>query len=115
MIACGTEGTVEGTERTRDGRRAMLTLTQNATLIVKEIADQQGGAEGTGLRITADTTEPGLTVTTAELPEPGDQVLTQDGATVYLDQGAATMLDDKVLDAAVDEGGRVEFALGVQG
>ena len=78
----------------------MLTLTQNATLIVKEIADQQGGTEGSGLRITA---------------EPGDQVLQQDGATVYLDQDAATMLDDKVLDAAVDEGGRVEFALGVQG
>ena len=77
----------------------MLTLTQNATLIVKEIADQQGGAEGTGLRITAGVDEPGLTVTTAELPEPGDQVLEQDGATVYLDEGAATMLDDKVLDA----------------
>ena len=35
----------------------MLTLTQNATLIVKEIADQQGGAEGTGLRITAGVVE----------------------------------------------------------
>lgn len=93
----------------------MLTLTQNATLIVKEIADQQGGAEGSGLRITAGVEEPGLTVTTAELPEPGDQVLEQDGATVYLDEGAATMLDDKVLDAAVDEAGRVEFALGLQG
>ena len=42
----------------------MLTLTQNATLIVKEIADQQGGVEGTGLRITAGVDEPGLTVTT---------------------------------------------------
>lgn len=93
----------------------MLTLTQNATLIVKEIADQQGGAEGAGLRITTGhEPEPGLLVTTAELPEPGDAVLEQDGATVYLDQGAATMLDDKVLDAAVDEGGRVEFALAVQ-
>ena len=68
----------------------MLTLTQNATLIVKEIADQSGGTESSGLRITA---EPG--------PEAG--------------QDAATMLDDKVLDAAVDESGRVEFALGVQG
>ncbi len=94
----------------------MLTLTQNATLIVKEIADQSGGTEGAGLRITAEPgPEAGLSVTTAETAEPGDAVLEQDGATVYLDQDAATMLDDKVLDAAVDESGRVEFALGVQG
>ncbi len=94
----------------------MLTLTQNATLIVKEIADQSGGTESSGLRITAEPgPEAGLSVTTAETAEPGDQVLQQDGATVYLDQDAATMLDDKVLDAAVDESGRVEFALGVQG
>ena len=94
----------------------MLTLTQNATLIVKEIADQSGGTESSGLRITAEPgPEAGLSVTTAETAEPGDQVLEQDGATVYLDQDAATMLDDKVLDAAVNESGRVEFALGVQG
>ncbi len=94
----------------------MLTLTQNATLIVKEIADQSGGTESSGLRITAEPgPEAGLSVTPAETAEPGDQVLEQDGATVYLDQDAATMLDDKVLDAAVDESGRVEFALGVQG
>ncbi len=94
----------------------MLTLTQNATLIVKEIADQQGGTEGTGLRISAEPgPEAGLNVTTTDTAQPGDQVLEQDGATVYLDENAATMLDDKVLDAAVDDGGRVEFALGVQG
>ena len=93
----------------------MLTLTQNATLIVKEIADQSGGTEGSGLRITAEPgPEAGLSVTTAETAEPGDAVLEQDGATVYLDQDAATMLDDKVLDAAVDPSGKVEFALGLQ-
>ena len=49
----------------------MLTLTQNATLIVKEIADQQGGTEGSGLRITAEPgPEAGLAVTTAETAEP---------------------------------------------
>ena len=38
-----------------------------------------------------------------------------DGATVYLDGGAAQELDDKVLDASVDQEGRVEFALAPQG
>ena len=69
----------------------MLTLTQNATLIVKEIADQQGGAAGSGLRISAEPgPEVGLNVTTAETAEPGDQVLEKDGATVYLDENAAS-------------------------
>jgi hypothetical protein len=38
----------------------------------------------------------------------------QAGATIYLDEGSAQLLDDKILDAAVDEQGRVEFALAVQ-
>ena len=38
----------------------------------------------------------------------------QAGATVYLDEAAADLLDDKVLDAAVDPEGKVEFALGLQ-
>ena len=44
-----------------------------------------------------------------------DLVVEQGGATVYLDQSAAELLDDKVLDAAVDQSGKVEFALGLQG
>ncbi len=38
----------------------------------------------------------------------------QDGATVFLDESATLLLDDKVLDAAVDPEGQVEFALGQQ-
>jgi len=93
----------------------MLTLTENASTIVKDITTQPGLAETAGLRITSEeTAEPTFAVSAAEGPEPGDQTVDQDGATVYLDHGAATMLDDKVLDAAVDPDGRVEFALGLQ-
>ena len=42
-------------------------------------------------------------------------MLEQDGATVYLDESASLLLDDKVLDAAVDPEGKVEFALAQQG
>jgi iron-sulfur cluster assembly protein len=94
----------------------MLTLTENASTIVKDITTQPGLADSAGLRISAEEAEePTFAVSAAEAPEPGDQVLEQDGATVYLDQSAAVMLDDKVLDAAVDPEGKVEFALGVQG
>jgi len=94
----------------------MLTLTPNATAIVKEIATQPGLSETAGLRITSESeTDPAFAVTAADQAEPGDAVVEQDGATVYLDEAAATMLDDKVLDAAVDQSGKVEFALGLQG
>ena len=93
----------------------MLTLTQNATLIVKEIASQEGLPETAGLRITSESeSDPSFAVTAADAGQPGDQVVEQAGATVYLDESAATMLDDKVLDAAVDPSGKVEFALGLQ-
>jgi iron-sulfur cluster assembly protein len=94
----------------------MLTLTENATAIVNEITTRPGLSEAAGLRITsAPTQEPSFEVTAAAQGEPGDQVVEHGGATVYLDETAARLLDDKVLDAAVDRSGQVEFALGVQG
>ncbi|GAW48430.1 MULTISPECIES: Fe-S cluster assembly protein HesB [unclassified Nocardioides] len=94
----------------------MLTLTENASAIVNEITSQPGLAETAGLRITSDASpEPAFEVSAAQQAEPGDQVVEQGGATVYLDETAAQLLDDKVLDAAVDPAGKVEFALALQG
>ena len=93
----------------------MLTLTENASTIVKDIASQPGLPETAGLRITSDSeTEPAFAVSAAQAPEPGDQVIEVSGAHVYLDESAAVMLEDKILDAAVDPSGKVEFALGLQ-
>jgi Fe-S cluster assembly iron-binding protein IscA len=95
----------------------MLNLTENASTVVKGIADQI--PEASGLRITALATEeaqpPSFDVAPAAQAEPGDEVVEADGATVYLDGDAAQELDDKVLDASVDQEGRVEFALAPQG
>lgn len=91
----------------------MLILTENATAVVKGIADQI--PEATGLRITGGpASEPSLEVAPAPAAEPGDAVIEQEGATVWLDESAALLLDDKILDARVDEEGRVEFGLGQQ-
>ncbi|ANH39671.1 Iron-sulfur cluster biosynthesis [Nocardioides dokdonensis FR1436] len=93
----------------------MLTLTENATNIVKEIASQDGLPDTAGLRITSESAaDPSFAVSAADAGQPGDQVVEQSGATIYLDESAAVMLDDKVLDAAVDPSGKVEFALGLQ-
>lgn len=92
----------------------MLTLTENATTVVKTIAQQS--QDDTTLRITSESSEEQpFAVSTATEPGGEDQVIEQDGATVYLDSDAATQLDDKVLDAAVDESGNVQFSIGMQG
>ena len=99
----------------------MLTLTENASTIVRDITEQSGAGDGGGLRITADATPeppgpgPAFAISAAEGPQPGDATVTQAGATVYLDQSSAEQLDDKVLDAGVDPAGNVQFALNHQG
>jgi Fe-S cluster assembly iron-binding protein IscA len=90
----------------------MLTLTENASTIVKTLVDQNLSTEDAGLRFSQEGAESGgLTVETAEQPVPGDAVVEKDGAKVYLDETAAVVLGDQVLDAAVDESGGVQFSL----
>ncbi|MCS5717825.1 Fe-S cluster assembly protein HesB [Herbiconiux sp. CPCC 205763] len=100
----------------------MLTLTENAGAVVKNLADRTLAASGDsdtttaaegGLRIsTADSSN--FEVAVAPRPQPTDQVVESSGARVYLEPGAADALSDKVLDAEVDENGSVHFSLGVQ-
>ncbi|WP_382309537.1 Fe-S cluster assembly protein HesB [Herbiconiux sp. UC225_62] len=98
----------------------MLTLTENAGTVVKNLADRTLAASG-----DVDTvTEGGLRISTAESnnfevavaprPQPADKVVESSGARVYLEPDAADALSDKVLDARIDENGSVHFSLGVQ-
>jgi Fe-S cluster assembly iron-binding protein IscA len=112
---------VEVGHDTDEWENDMLTLTENAADIVKQIADQVPDGEGPGIRITraddgaqSGDTQPGLTLTAAPAPEPGDQVVDEAGARIFLDATAASVLDDKVLDAAVEPDGAVTFGLGQQ-
>jgi iron-sulfur cluster assembly protein len=92
----------------------MLTLTENASTIVRDITAQPGMSETAGLRITTEVgDQPSFAISAADQPQADDQVVEQSGATIYLDQESAELLDDKILDAAVDEQGKVEFALGI--
>ncbi|TDE09521.1 adhesin [Jiangella asiatica] len=91
----------------------MLTLTENAAAVIRNIAGQQDMPEGTGMRIVA-AVDGGLNLNMSPGPEEGDQVVDQGGARLFLDAQAAQMLDDKALDAAVDPDGAVQFALAEQ-
>ncbi len=91
----------------------MLTLTENACTIVRQFTESPETADEAGLRIAA-TPDSQLAVTATDAPLAGDQKVEQDGAIVYLDPEAAVQLDDKVLDAGIDEGGNVQFGLLLQ-
>jgi iron-sulfur cluster assembly protein len=47
----------------------------------------------------------------AAQPARDDQVLDEAGARIFLDPEAAQLLDDKALDAAVDQQGAVQFGI----
>ena len=66
-----------------------------------------------GLRIARGTTpdgQEGLALSVADRPEPDDAVVEAEGTPVFLEREAAEMLDDKVLDARVQDG-QIGFAL----
>ena len=88
----------------------MLTLTDTASTVVKEIVDRSGAPAGAGLRIDTEG-EAGteFSVEIAPLPEERDAIIEQAGARVYLAEKAAQALDEKTLDAHLGEDGRVEF------
>jgi Fe-S cluster assembly iron-binding protein IscA len=93
----------------------VLTLTENASTVVKTIVDQTNTNQEAGLRISQDAEDsPALHVMPTEAPQPGDQILEDGGARVFLEETAAVTLDDKILDAQVDDNGGVQFTIAVQ-
>ena len=82
----------------------MLTLTPTAAEVVRTLVEQSPAPESGGLRIAAgEETVEGipLEISIVDEPEPADERIEQEGATVYLDANAAKLLDDKLLDAQI--------------
>ncbi|MEV4479015.1 iron-sulfur cluster biosynthesis family protein [Micromonospora coxensis] len=87
----------------------MLTMTDNAVLVIRDLAAQQDVLEDGGLRIAADTEAGSLTVELVSQPAQGDQVVDNQGARIFLDSDAAELLHDTSVDASVDDDGVVQF------
>ena len=89
----------------------MLTLTPIASEAIRQLSAQTDDPDASGIRISPGPETPegtALELSLVEEPEPEDEKVDEDGATVYLEPHVAGFLDDKVLDAQVDEG-RVTF------
>lgn len=93
----------------------MLTVTENAAEAIRRITTGPEVPESAGVRISAQGTDvESLSLAMTEGPAQGDQVVEASEATVYLESGAASLLDDKVLDARVSDQGEVQFLVAPQ-
>lgn len=84
----------------------MLTLTTGAVAAIRDITQQPGLPEDSGVRIAATFAgngSPAFEIAVAAMPEPTDEVVEADGARVFLDPEASVAFEDKALDAEVHE------------
>jgi iron-sulfur cluster assembly protein len=85
---------------------ALLALTESAVEAVKQIVSSNDEApESAGLRMVAEPAagETRFELSVAALPAEDDAVIDEQGARVFLEREAASLLDDKVLDVRVEE------------
>ena len=85
---------------------ALLALTDNAVEAVKSIVSSSDEAsEMSGLRMVAERagTQANFHLTVVPLPAEDDEVIDEQGARVFLEREAASLLDEKVLDASVEQ------------
>jgi hypothetical protein len=96
----------------------VLCITEDAAAAINGIVSSAGLPEGAGLRITQelnteaeDGPRTDLRLSVVAAPEEGDEVLQAER--IFIDPGAADLLDDKLLDAdVVDQ--EVQFSLDIQ-
>jgi Fe-S cluster assembly iron-binding protein IscA len=97
-------------------RPEMLTLTDSAKDAVREMVAAEDAPEGSGLRIAAEEGTDGdaaLSLEIAAAPAEGDAVVDEDGARIFLEPTAASLLEDMVLDVE-PHGDHVHFTLDAQ-
>lgn len=87
----------------------MLTLSPSAVAAVDSLLDSPEVPDEAGLRIGA-TGDSRLTVELAPEPAPGDEVIEEGGARVFVDAEAAPFIEGAQLDAR-REGDQVAFGL----
>jgi iron-sulfur cluster assembly protein len=95
---------------------ALLALTDNAVDAVKGIVSSSDEvSEEGGLRMVAERvgTQANFQLSVVPLPAQDDEVIEEQGVRVFLEPEAASLLDDKVLDASFEQN-RVSFTIADQ-
>ncbi|UBU17885.1 HesB/IscA family protein [Nonomuraea gerenzanensis] len=84
----------------------MLTLTADAVAAIRDLTTQPETPPDTGLRIAASSTNgsgSSLELSVSGGPHPDDLILEPEGVRVYLEPAAASFLNDKTLDAEIED------------
>lgn len=92
----------------------MLTLTDRAASTIRTLTSQPGIPADTGLRMSLQDSDAGTLALSLEGPQPDDAVIEDAGARVFVQLDAADIVEDRELDAELDEQGRASFMLGSQ-
>ena len=85
---------------------ALLALTDNAVEAVRDIVSSSDEtSETSGLRMVAEREgmQANFQLSVVPLPAEDDEVIDEQGARVFLEPKAASLLDNKVLDASVEQ------------
>ncbi len=94
----------------------MLALTDSAVEAVTEIvSSSEEPSETGGLRMVAERagTQVNFQLSVVPVPAEDDEVIEEQGARVFLEPDAASLLDDKVLDAKLEQN-KVAFTIADQ-
>jgi iron-sulfur cluster assembly protein len=94
----------------------LLALTDSAVQAVTEIVSSSDEhSETGGLRMVAEQegTQVNFQLAVVPVPAEDDEVVEEQGARVFLEPEAASLLDDKVLDAKLEQN-RVAFTIADQ-
>jgi iron-sulfur cluster assembly protein len=92
----------------------VLTLTERAAATIRTLTSQPGIPADTGLRMSVQDSDAGTLALSLEGPQPGDAVIEDGGARVFVEHDAAEIVSDSELDAEFDDQGRASFMLGAQ-
>ena len=95
---------------------ALLALTESAVQAVKEIVSSSEEVRETGgLRLVVERAgaQANFQLSVVALPAEDDEVIEEQGARLFLDSEAASLLEDKVLDVSVEQN-EVAFTLADQ-
>jgi iron-sulfur cluster assembly protein len=105
-------GTASRIARSTVEELVMLTLTDGAVSAIRSLTSQPELPVQTGLRIVAQGEgEASLQLALVDGPVAGDQVVEEAGARVFVEPVAAAVLEDKALDAEMNEQGSVAFSV----
>jgi iron-sulfur cluster assembly protein len=95
----------------------VLAISQGAAEVIKQLVSSGQVPEEGGIRVSAasiDDQSMKLDLSLALSPEPGDAIVEEEGANVFVEQRVVPFLDDKTLDVSV-EADRVIFSIVEQG